>query len=155
VKKQKRKKSTRETIPDNLKPHAWKPGESGNPLGGKLHNPVIRAIKAMTRTQLAEVGTLLVEQDLTTLEQVAKSRTEPALRVWFATIAVEAIKKKEFWAFNGLLDRIVGKVAERTELTGANGGPVDSRNVSLIMTPEERLLEIERLRALREKAGND
>jgi hypothetical protein len=137
----------------HLESRQWLPGQSGNPHGGRIHNPILRALKAMTRTEVAEIGTLLVELDLGALERIAVSRTEPALRVWFATIAVNAIKKKDFFAFDGLLNRIIGKVPDRNEITGAAGGPIDARQ--MILTRDERLAEIERLRMERELVGED
>lgn len=110
-----------------------KPGQVLNPIGGQAHNPELRRLKQMTREELAEVGGLVVQQNISELEAVAKSKTHSALQVWFATIALEAIKQKQTGLMNALLDRIVGKIPEKIELTGADGGPLTSQSASLAM----------------------
>jgi hypothetical protein len=124
------KKKTHKRNTSGLKP--FKPGQSGNPLGAQLHNPELRKIRTLTREELAEVGGLVVSQDLVALKAIAKAQTGySAIQVWFAAIAVEAIEKKTTGLMNALLDRIVGKVAEKIELTGADGGPLTSQTASL------------------------
>jgi hypothetical protein len=120
----------------NLKP--VKPGQVLNPLGGKAHNPELRRLRTLTREELAEVGGLIVSQDIQALEAVAKAKTGfSAVQVWFATVALDAIKNGTTGSMSVLLDRIVGRVAEKIELTGADGGPLTSQSATLVA---ERLL---------------
>lgn len=128
--KTKTKKQKRNT--KGIVPHMFKPGQSGNPLGGQMHNPELRRLRTLTREELAEVGGLVVSQDLQALKAIAKAQTGySAIQVWFAAIAVEAIEKKTTGLMNALLDRIVGRVPEKIELTGADGGPLQSQTASL------------------------
>ena len=63
-------------------------GQSGNPLGGKLHNPELRAIKRLTSAEVAEIGSLVVKKNLVGLKAVANDPESSALKVWMASIAI-------------------------------------------------------------------
>lgn len=110
-------------------------------------------MRAMASHDLAELGTLVLDNDLIALEKIAKDRKQKVLRIWFATVAVESIRKKETWLMDALLNRIIGKVPERSHvaLTGRGGGPVEFSG----LTREERAVQLEALKLLRDKAGDD
>lgn len=137
----------------------FKPGQSGNPLGGKLHNPELRAIKRLTAHEVAEIGTLIISKNLTKLRAIVKDAKDnpdskhSGLKSWIAMVAIKGISKGDAHALDVLLNRLVGKVKERIELTGEDGGPV--RQLVGSMTPEERKAELRRLRKMRQEAGED
>lgn len=139
--------------PNPSKKGQFKPGQSGNPQGGKLHNPELRAIKRLTSAEVAEIGSLIVKKNIAGLQAVAKDPESSALKVWMAAIAIKGIKSGDASKLDVLLNRITGKVKERIELSGEDGGPI--RSVVGNMTKEERLAEIRRLRKLRKEAGED
>lgn len=134
-------------------------GKSGNPLGGKLHNPVLRKIRKLTMDEVAELGAFIITKNVTELKKIiADAQKNPAtkhssLKVWFATIAIKGISKGDAYALDTLLNRLIGKVPTAVELTGKNGGPIES--LSSEMTREERLALIEQLAKRRKEAGND
>jgi hypothetical protein len=106
----------------NLRP--YKKGQSGNPEGGRKHNPVMRKLKALTNEQVAEIGTLILEGNLPELQAIAKDDTAPALKVLIASVVAKAMQRGDAHALNIILDRIAGKVKERIELTGDAAKPV-------------------------------
>lgn len=56
-------------------------------------------------------------------------------QLWAKAIAGEA------WACNIIMDRTEGRVTERAEITGANGGPIETKDVSEL-TDNERVVRI-------------
>ncbi len=112
----------------NLKP--FKKGEpSGNPLGGKLHNPEIKKIKALTEKELIEVGTFIVQGKMGELKALLKNPETPMLQAMVAGLAVKTMVKGDASAFNALMDRLLGKVKEQVQLSGSING-----NAKLILT---------------------
>jgi hypothetical protein len=99
----------------HLKPHQFKPGQSGNPEGGKKHNKQIKKIRHLTQDQIAEIGGLLLGGKLSDLQDVAKDPKSPALKVWFASIIINGIKRGDPNILNAFLDRVVGKVADKIQ----------------------------------------
>jgi|SRR5579859_3291368 len=96
----------------------FKKGQSGNPLGGKLHDPEIRAIKKLTKEQLKEVGSLLLNYKLKELKALARSKEATIMQQMIASLAFRIIVKGDPVAFDKLLDRLIGKVKEEIEHSG-------------------------------------
>ena len=95
--------------------HQWKKGQSGNPSGGKLHNPEIRKLKNLTEAEIVEVGSLVVKGSIKELQELSKNPNCSALTAMMASVAAKAINKGDGAALDILLNRIVGKVKERVE----------------------------------------
>lgn len=113
---------------------------------------LIKAIKHLTMDQVAQLASFIITNDVVELERVAADRvTSNVLQVWYANVALKGIVNGDVHALNAMLDRIVGKAPDKLQLTGPNGGPI----TVMPLTREERVLEIERLRTLRQKAGTD
>lgn len=98
--------------PDEFK---FKKGKSGNPLGGKLHKPELRAIKRLTEDELVEIGSMIVKGSIEELQRVGKDKNCSAIKAMMAAVAVKAINKGDHMALDALLNRIVGKVKDRVE----------------------------------------
>lgn len=143
--------------PQNLK--KFQPGQSGNPLGGRLHNPELRAIKRLTAHEVAEIGSLIVSKNLSKLRAIVKdARDNPdskhsGLKSWIAMVAIKGISKGDAHALDVLLNRLIGKVSDKVQVTGEDGGPI--RSLVGAMTREDRLAELKRLRKMRQEAGED
>jgi len=93
----------------------FKKGKSGNPLGGKLHNPEIRKLKTLTEQELVEVGSLVVKGSIKELQALSKDPDCTALTAMMAAVAARAINRGDHAALDVLLNRIVGKVKDRVE----------------------------------------
>lgn len=117
-------------------------GVSGNPDGSRRHNKELMAIKKLTAHEVQEIGSLILNGNLTELKAIAGDSTASVLKVWIASVAVKSINKGDGIMLNAILDRIVGKIKERVELTGANGGPLEAY---LSMSMEERDKAFKRL----------
>lgn len=121
----------------------FKPGVVTNPLGGGAHNPNLRRVKRLTKEAVAEIGELILNNDLEALQAVVDSaakskggqpnptydpKKHSVLEIWFAAIAVKAIQKGDPLALNAILNRITGKVPEEIKHSGipgaSNMGPV-------------------------------
>lgn len=149
---------------ENLRP--IKKGEVRNPTGkGGGPNPELTELRRMSAHQVAEIGTLIVSKNLTKLQDIINdaigTKTKPpnpnskhsALKVWMARVALKGIGKGDPHALDVLLNRIVGKVKDRIEVGGLDGGPV--RALVGAMSAEERETELKRLRKMRDDAGED
>lgn len=108
---------------DHLKPHHFKKGQSGNPAGAAAHNPEIKKLKALTESELVEVGTLVVKGDVDNLRAIVKDPKSTAISAMMASVAIRAIAKGDSKALETLLCRLIGKVPDKVHVSGANGGP--------------------------------
>lgn len=90
----------------------WKPGQSGNPERKGLSDPAATKIRQLTRAQIAEIGTVVLDGSLEDLNKIVTDPKASALRVWIATIIVDGIKQGDVVKLNALLDRIAGKVKQ-------------------------------------------
>jgi hypothetical protein len=128
-------------------------GVSGNPLGGKLHNPELRAIKRLTAVELAEIGSMIVKGNLKELQAVSKDPNVSVIKAMCASVAIKIISKGDSHALDVFLNRLIGKTPDKIQLSGVDGGPM--KTLYDQMTHEERVSEAERLRKIRREAGND
>ena len=101
-------------------PHAWKPGQSGNP-GGRPR--VLRDI-----------------------QELAQQHTDKAVE---ALVAALDDPRSCVAAASALLDRGYGKPRQTTELTGPNGGPIQTQDVT--DDREELAVILARAKAIREE----
>jgi len=93
----------------------WKKGQSGNPEGGRKHNPELKKLKNLTEAEIVEVGSLVVKGSITDLKKLSQNPDCSALTAMMASVAAKAINKGDGAALDILLNRIVGKVKERVE----------------------------------------
>lgn len=97
-------------------------GNCANPLGAKAHDAALRTVRKLTKLELSEMGTLILDGNLDDLKKVTEDKKSSVLKVWIATVAMKAISKGDMHSLNQLLDRIVGKVREHVEHSGPDGG---------------------------------
>jgi hypothetical protein len=114
-----------------------KKGEVRNPLGGRAHNPELKKLRKLTREELVKVGSLVLKEDIRALEIIQKSRTEPVLKKWFASVALRALTTGESQHFNILLDRVVGKSKDEIKMEAT----VTTRQKYKEMSTEELIKE--------------
>jgi len=139
---------------DNKHPpreHQFKPGQSGNPEGARRHNQELKRLRRLSAEEVSAIATMILEHDRKALVELTKKTDASILQLWFAKIAAKAIDKGDATALSIILDRVCGKAPSKVEISGKDGGPITTSE----MTHEERLAEIERLRKLRESCGDD
>jgi hypothetical protein len=93
-------------------------GQTGNPLGAAIHNKDLKKVRHLTHEDLSTIGTLILESNIAALEAIKANPDTTALRVWFCSVALKAIEKGDAQSLNVLLDRIVGKVSDKVQVTG-------------------------------------
>jgi hypothetical protein len=100
-------------LPEHLEAHKWPKGFCPNPGGRPKKKPVTEALeRLLDSTENAE--------------EVAKALLDMVKARGAGT--VQAAKE--------ITDRVEGKVAERSEITGADGGPIEGKFVIEFVKPE-------------------
>lgn len=93
--------SEKNSVPEELKPYCFKPGQSGNPSGRPKKKPITEAY-------------LEALQDPETCKQIAQAAILHAL-------------KGDGQILREVTDRVEGRVSDKVEHSGADGGPIQSR----------------------------
>ena len=98
-------------------------GTSGNP-GGRPRTPEeLKLIKRLTQKELAEVGSMIIKMTPAEITALSKDPNATLIQAMVAALAKKTIDKGDPIAFDKLMDRLIGKVKDTLEVTGANGGP--------------------------------
>lgn len=106
--------------------------------------------------QIAEVATTVVNNNVDEIKSIAQDPKSPVIQVWIASVALHGIKKGDMTSLSQLLDRIIGRPKDHIVLSGDEHSPLTlAAKAAQQMTPEERITEIKRLQAMREKASGD
>lgn len=101
---------------ENLIP--WKPGVSGNPLGGQMHDKEMRMIKNLSKQELKDVANLVIKGNIKALLNIKDDDDATVLKRMLASVAVRIINKGDMHDLDVLLNRLIGKVKEELDLTG-------------------------------------
>lgn len=107
----------------NAKPpkHAqFKKGQSGNPAGGRLHNPVTKALKNLTIETYREVIQLVLTGNVAAIKAMVEHPSTPAIQVGIATAFMKAIKNGDYAVIERIAERIVGKIPDELKVTSNN-----------------------------------
>jgi hypothetical protein len=100
--------------------YRFKKGQSGNPLGSKLHNPITRALKKLTIETYREVIELVMSGNNAALEKMIKNPKTSALQVGIATAFQKAIKAGDYGVIERIAERIVGKIPDELNVNSKN-----------------------------------
>lgn len=129
--------------PENIEPHKWKPGQSGNPGGrpkGSLNS----------KTYLKK----WLEMGIETKNPVTKLKEEmPVIEAATVALIGQALAGN-VGAYKEIMDRFEGRVNQRVEMTGAEGGPIQVEDVPKVdysKLPDDALLAIINARPTPEK----
>lgn len=107
-------------ITPKMEKNKWRKGQSGNPLGGQKHNPELKMIRNLTEQEVVEIGSLVVKGSIKELRAIAKDEDGSAIRCMIAAVAVKVMSKGDPQALEVLLNRLIGKVKEKVEVTSTN-----------------------------------
>lgn len=110
--------------------HGFKKGVSGNPLGGKLHDPALKAIKNLTKQEMVDIGNLVVKSDMDGLRRVKDNPKATVLQVMIASVAIKIISKGDMSALDVLLNRLIGKVKDEV----IHSGNVETNAPQIVVT---------------------
>lgn len=121
---------------------------------GRNRNTVEKQLRKMASDEVREVLTLLLELDPKGLRKLSRVQSgEKAILVWFARVMEDGIKNKSLGPLDKILDRCIGPITMKTELTGKDGAPLNPATDGLSL--EERRKQLEQLRKEREHLGDD
>lgn len=100
----------------------FKPGESGNPNGRPPTSPEVKALRKLTSEYIEEIGDLILMQDWAKLQEIANSQDVPPIQRIYAKALVMAERKGDTAALEQFLNRVVGKVREKLDMSA--GGDI-------------------------------
>lgn len=92
-------------------------GQVANPLGAAAHNPVVKAVRNLTKERVAEI----IEEILTTDPADAhemKGKAKTVMEAWLMAGIQKAVRNGDLAPLNALLDRLIGKVKDQVENSG-------------------------------------
>lgn len=121
----------------HLEKHMFKKGQSGNPEGGRAHNPDLRLIKNLTEAEMVEIGSLVVKGSIEDLKKIKDDPKTTVLKAMMASVAIKTIQTGNPQALDILLNRLVGKAKERVEITSDNRTKV-SAEVAIVDVSQVR-----------------
>lgn len=110
-------------LPKAAEPYKFKKGQSGNPSGGRAHDPALRMIRHLTKAELVEIGNLVIKNNMEELKKIGKDPNASVIKTMLAAVAVKIITKGDMHALDVLLNRLVGKVKDEVEHTGTLHAP--------------------------------
>jgi hypothetical protein len=107
--------------PENVEPHKFKPGQSGNPAGKPKGAKRVSTVLKELLEKLAPGAVV----DAKFVAEFCKGRKRVTnADAAAARLLYEALVKGEPWAMKELIDRTEGKATQPVELGGAEGGPL-------------------------------
>lgn len=114
----------RKTGGRNIQPGQRLPGAGRPPLSDAM-----RAVRALTQEQLAEMGSLLTAATPQELNALVENPETTVLRVMLGKLMERVMTHGDPAPFDALMNRIVGKVKDKVqaEVTGANGKPLETK----------------------------
>jgi hypothetical protein len=121
----------------NLRP--VKKGEpSRNPLGARLHNPAMKAIKAAGNETFQQVFDVVLNGTMQDLKALIENPESTNLMVLTASAFVKAIEEKNFSMVERIADRVLGKPKETLNVTStasvnANVNTIDKETLRLAL----------------------
>lgn len=116
------------------KEHQFKPGQSGNPNGSRAHDPEKQAIKKLTQAELSEIANLVLKGDVEELRELKDNDKETVLKRMVASVAIRIISKGDMFAFDTLLDRLIGKVKKQVDVSGIPAIPQGIQPAQVIIS---------------------
>jgi hypothetical protein len=107
----------------NLKP--FKPGESGNPSGRPKRQPLTDYLKEQLEKEIPQSMLDAMKEGLRTVFFEVYG-PKPTFGQMIAFKLVQMSAKGDVIAMRELLDRVEGKVTQKTQLAGLDDGPVQT-----------------------------
>lgn len=103
-----------------LKPFHFKPGQSGNPEGGKKHNPGLRKLKKLQTESYVDLIELVAFKSKADVMEVAKDAAEENLLGTIAQIWMIARARGDYDTIEKILSRVLGKVPDKIDINSKN-----------------------------------
>lgn len=107
-------------LPKAAEPYKFKKGVSGNPQGGRLHNPITRALKNLTVESYRECIEAVCTGNLDNLKAMVDDPKISALQVGIARAFIKAMQAGDYAVIERIAERIVGKIPDELNVTSNN-----------------------------------
>lgn len=101
----------------------FKLGQVGNPLGAGAHNKDVKRIRRLAKDDIAAIGQIILDGNLTELQKIKDDPDASVLKVWMAALIVRSMTKGDAGVFNVIMDRIVGRVKNSLEVMDPGDQP--------------------------------
>jgi N,N'-diacetyllegionaminate synthase len=98
---------------DHLKQHQFKPGQSGNPLGGSIVPPEVAKARKLNANDVTILITRLFRMSLVELQEMMNDPKATTMELIVGKIVAQAIKHGDYSRVNALWDRSIGKVTDK------------------------------------------
>ena len=109
----------------------FQPGQSGNPNGRPKLPEDIKKARKLTQVKLERILNKYIYMDRAEFQLMAEKETGmPVLECLVVSILSRATLEGDEKRLEFLLKRLIGPVVERHELSGPNGKPIETRDVS-------------------------
>lgn len=135
----------------------FKKGQSGNPKGSsaRMRDRNLHRVARLSADEVAEVGSLVLTNNREALAALKDDAEASVLKVWMAGLIVRSMNKGDATIFRAVMDRVIGKPVEKTEITGRDGAALALDVSGRPMTEAEIKARIEQLARQRQDAGDD
>jgi len=94
----------------------WKPGETGNPHGRPQYPEDIRPLARITKFHIESLLSKYLSVTVDKLKELEKDASLRAIDAMVVKVALKAIVQGDVLRMNFLLDRLIGKVKEVSEV---------------------------------------
>lgn len=104
----------------------WKKGQSGNPAGGRAHNPALRALKNLTVETFREVVELVLTSNVAEIKRIAEDPNTPGVKVGVCVAFLKAIKSGDYHIIRAIAAELIGKLPDQVNVNANVNAAVDA-----------------------------
>ena len=94
----------------------YQKGQSGN-LKGRPRD-MLKAVKKLTKDELEDIASLVIKSTVEDLRKILKDPDTTAIRVMIVRVVIKIIEKGDMDSLDKLLNRMIGKVKDKVDVTG-------------------------------------